>query len=351
MEYRILGKTGMSVSALCLGVMMLGKWGTTDMDECVQLIHTALDGGINFIDTADVYSAGESEVILGKALSGGLRDDVILTSKCYYSILQGPHEPNPTINRAGASRRHIVRSCEDSLRRLGTDWIDLYLIHRPDPTTDVDETLSALSDLQRQGKIRAFGTSTYPAEEIVEAQWVADRRGHIKFRCEQPPYSIFTRGIERDVLPVIERYGMGAMVWSPMAGGWLSGRYRRETGVDMTRGRASRTPARFDPALPGNARKLDVIEELVPMAAEAGILMAHLALAFTLEHPAVTSAIIGPRNVKQLNGLLGADQVRLDPAILDRIDELVPPGTTLNTADEGWEPLPLRRPELRRRHS
>jgi aryl-alcohol dehydrogenase-like predicted oxidoreductase len=350
MEYRTLGRTGMSVSSLCLGAMMFGNWGTTDHDKSIEVIHAALDAGINFIDTADVYSAGESEIITGEALAGSRRDDVILTTKCYYSILQGPHERNPTANRAGASRRHIIRSCEDSLRRLGTDWIDLYLIHRPDPATDIDETLGALSDLTHQGKIRACGTSTFPAEEIVEAHWTSERRGHVRFACEQPPYSIFTRSIERDVLPVIQRYGMGCMVWSPMAGGWLSGRYRRDSGVDMTRGRPSRTPARFDPSYPGNARKLDVIETLVPLAAEAGISKPHLALAFTLEHPAVTSAIIGPRTVAQLSGLLGADAVRLDHEVLDRIDELVRPGTNLNTADSGWEPLSLCQPALRRRH-
>ncbi len=352
MRYRTLGRTGMQVSPLCLGNMMFGAWGNTDQDDCVRIIHRALDAGINFIDTADTYSAGESEVITGKALAGGRRDDVILATKCHFQV--GGVAPSartapPPPNTSGSSRRYIMKACEDSLRRLGTDWIDLYQIHRPDPSTDIDETLGAFSDLVHQGKIRAFGSSTFPADQIVEAQWTAERRGRERFQCEQPPYSIFTRGIERDVLPAVQRYGMGCIVWSPLSAGWLTGRYRRETGVDMTKGRAARIPARFDPALPGNQRKLDIVEELVPLAEKAGESLARLAVAFTLEHPAVTSAIIGPRTMDQLETLLGADEIRLDADVLDRIDELVPPGTNLNASDGGWEPPALRKAALRRR--
>jgi aryl-alcohol dehydrogenase-like predicted oxidoreductase len=353
MRYRTLGRTGMSVSPLCLGAMMFGTWGNRDHDESIRIIHRALDAGINFIDTADVYSAGESEEITGKALAGGRRDDVILATKCHFPVNGLPPSANTgrsiPPNSSGSSRRHIIKACEDSLRRLKTDWIDLYQIHRPDPTTDVDETLGAFSDLVHQGKIRAFGSSTFPADEIIEAQWVAERRGRERFQCEQPPYSIFVRGIERDVLPAVQRYGMGCIVWSPLNAGWLTGRYRKETGVDMTSGRAARIPARFDPSLPGNQRKLELVDELAALADKAAVPMAHMAIAFTLEHPGVTSAIIGPRTMEQLETLLGSDEVRLDRDVLDCIDELVPPGTNLNPSDGGWEPLSLRKPELRRR--
>ena len=351
MRYRTLGRTGMSVSPLCLGNMMFGAWGNPDHDEAIRIIHRALDAGINFVDTADVYSAGESEEITGKALKGR-RDDVILATKCHFSVGGGApsaRTERPRPNTSGSSRRHIMKACDDSLRRLGTDWIDLYQIHRPDPDTDIDETLGAFTDLVHQGKIRAFGSSTFPADQIVEAQWVAERRGRERFQCEQPPYSIFVRGIERDVLPAVHRYGMGCIVWSPLAAGWLTGRYRRETGIDMSTGRPSRLPVRFDPTLPGNQRKLDLIEELLPLADKAGVSLTHLAVAFTLEHPAVTSAIIGPRTMDQLEGLLGADEVRLDTEVLDQIDELVEPGTNVNAPDGGWEPPWLRRASDRRR--
>src|SRR5215211_2084931 len=285
MRYRTLGRTGMAVSPICLGNMMFGAWGNPDHDDSIRIVHRALDAGINFIDTADVYSAGESEIITGKALAEGKRDNVILATKCHFQVdatgAPSARTGGPPPNVSGSSRRYIMKACEASLRRLGTDWIDLYQIHRPDPSTDIDETLGAFSDLVHQGKIRAFGSSTFPADEIVEAQWVAERRGRERFQCEQPPYSILTRGIERDVLPTVQRYGMGCIVWSPLSAGWLTGRYRKDTGVDMTQGRAKRLPVRFDPALPGNARKLDVVEELVPLAEKAGVPMAHMAIAFT----------------------------------------------------------------------
>jgi aryl-alcohol dehydrogenase-like predicted oxidoreductase len=352
MRYRPLGTTGMVVSHLCLGNMMLGAWGNPDQDECVGIVHRALDAGINFIDTADVYSAGESEIVTGKALADGHRDDVILATKCHFPVEGGPPSAataGPLPNRSGSSRRYIIKACEASLRRLGTDWIDLYQIHRPDPNTDIDETLGAFTDLVHQGKIRAFGSSTFPADQIVEAQWTAERRNRERFQCEQPPYSILTRGIERAVLPTVQRYGMGCIVWGPLSGGWLSGRYRRETGVDMSRGRARRLPVRFDPSIPANQAKLDTVEELVPLAEKSGITLAQMAIAFTLEHPAVTSAIIGPRTMEQLETLLGAENVHLDADVLDRIDELVAPGTNLNPADGGWEPPWLGKASARRR--
>src|SRR5882724_651715 len=341
MRRRTLGGTGMSVSEFALGAMMLGPWGTADHDEGVRIIHAALDAGINFVDTADVYSAGESEEIVGKALEGR-RDDVVLATKAHSPMGRDP-------NMRGNSRRWIVREVEDSLRRLRTDYIDLYQMHRPDPDTDIDETLSALSDLVRSGKVRAIGSSTFPADQIVEAQWVAERRGHMRFRCEQPPYSVFVRGIEAAVLPACQRYGLGVIAWSPLAGGWLTGRYRKDADVDMSTGRARRIPQRFDPALPGNAAKLTAVEELIKIAADAGCSLTHLALAFVVAHPGVTSAIIGPRTMDQLTDLLAGASVTLDDAVLDRIDQIVPPGMNLNPADAGWQPSALTDPAVRRR--
>jgi aryl-alcohol dehydrogenase-like predicted oxidoreductase len=341
MRMRTLGGTGIKVSPYCLGAMMFGAWGNPDHDDSTRIIHAALDAGINFIDTADVYSQGESEEIVGHALRGR-RDAVVLATKAHGSMGDDP-------NAGGNSRRWIVREVDNSLRRLQTDYIDLYQMHRPDPATDVDETLSALSDLMRSGKVRAIGSSTFPAEQIVEAQWVAERRGHERFRCEQPPYSIFARGAEAAVLPTCARYGMGAITWSPLAGGWLSGKYRQESDIDLTSGRAQRIPGRFDPSVPANARKLEIVEELVKIAADAGTSLTHLAIAFVMAHPAVTAAIIGPRTMEQLQDLLAGADLALDDAILDRIDQIVPPGVTLNDADAGWQPPALTDPSLRRR--
>jgi len=343
MRYRTLGNTGIQVSPYCLGAMMFGQWGNPDHDESIRIIHKALDSGVNFVDTADVYSQGESEEIVGKALKGR-RDSVVLATKVHAQMGSGD-DPN----RQGNSRRWIMHEVEDSLRRLQTDYIDLYQIHRPDSKTDVEETLSALTDLVRQGKVRAIGSSTFPPEQIVEAQWVAERRGYERFRCEQPPYSLFARGIERGVLPTCQRYGMGVIAWSPLGGGWLTGRYRRGTDIDMSSGRASRIPQRFDPSLPENQRKLDVVEELVKVADDAGTSLVHLAIAFVIAHPAVTSAIIGPRTMEQLDDLLAGSDVRLSDDVLDRLDEIVKPGTTLNPADAGWEPPDIAQAWRRRR--
>jgi aryl-alcohol dehydrogenase-like predicted oxidoreductase len=340
MRYRSLGTTGVKVSPLCLGAMMFGRFGNTDHDECVRIVHRALDAGINFVDTADVYSAGESEEIVGKALAGR-RDDVVLATKLHGTMGDDP-------NHRGNSRRWIVREVEDSLRRLGTDHIDLYQIHRPEPDTDVDDTLSALSDLVHAGKVRYLGSSTFPAEAVVEAQWVAERRGHERFRVEQPPYSIFVRGIEASVLPTCQRYGMGVIPWSPLNGGFLSGRYRPNQPTPET-GRAARMPDRFDPERPEVAHKLALIPELEKLAADAGLSLIQLAMGFTLAHPAVSSSIIGPRTMEQLDGLLDSGDVALDDGTLDRIDELVPPGINIDPGDAGWDPPAIARAWRRRR--
>src|SRR5947209_1790638 len=293
--------------------MMFGAWGNPDHDESIRIIHRALDAGINFVDTADVYSRGESEEIVGKALAGGRRDNVVLATKFHGSMGDDPNE-------RGNSRRWIMREVDASLRRLGTDWIDLYQVHRFDPGTDLDETLGALTDLVRAGKIRYLGSSTFPAHLILEAQWVAERRGRERFVCEQPPYSMLVRGVETDVLPTCQRYGMGVIPWSPLAGGWLSGRWRKgRDAPDSTR--AARLPSRYDLSLPGNQRKLDLVEELAQLAEEADITMIEMALAFVIRHPAVTAAIIGPRTMDHLESQLSAAEVSLSDDVLDRIDQ------------------------------
>jgi aryl-alcohol dehydrogenase-like predicted oxidoreductase len=340
MRYRQLGHTGVEVSSLCLGTMMFGAWGNPDHEDSIRIIHAALDAGVNFVDTADVYAAGESEEIVGKALRGR-RDDIVLATKVHGSM-------GDDRNQRGNSRRWIVREVEDSLRRLGTDWIDLYQIHRPEPDTAIDETLGALTDLVRAGKVRYIGSSTFPAHAIVSAQWTAQRRGRERFVCEQPPYSMLVRGIEADVLPVCRAHGMGVIPWSPLAGGWLSGRYRK--GVDAPKStRSDRLPQRFDLTLPANRAKLDAADALAGVAEEAGLSLIHLALGFVLTHPAITAAIIGPRTMEQLESQLGAADVDLPAEVLDKIDAIVPPGTNLNPADAGYTPPALADPALRRR--
>src|SRR3954453_2203225 len=325
MDLRPLGRTGVQVSNFCLGAMMFGAWGNPDHDESVRIIHAALDAGINFIDTADVYGQGESEEILAKALSAGRRDNVVVATKFHNAMGEDPNE-------RGNSRRWIMRAVEDSLRRLGTDWIDLYQVHRPDPGTDIEEPLGALSDLVHQGKIRYVGGSTFPASAIVEAQWAARDRGLQRFVSEQPPYSVLVRAIENDVLPTCSRYGMGVMSYSPLTGGWLSGRWRKDTGQQSS-SRAGRRPERFDLSQPANQRKLDAVEELARLADEAAITLIQPAIAFFLRHPAITAALIGPRTMEQLKGQLAAVDVALDEALLDRIDAIVAPGITINPED------------------
>lgn len=341
MKLHSLGRTGINVSPLCLGAMMFGAWGNPDHDESIRIIHRALDAGINFIDTADVYSQGESEIIVGKALSSIDRTRVVVATKVHGNMGDDP-------NAQGNSRRWIIAECDNSLRRLGLDYIDLYQIHRPDESVDVDETLGALSDLVHAGKIRSFGSSTFPAEQIVEAQWVAERRGRERFRTEQPPYSILVRGIERDVLPIAQSYGMGVIPWSPLAGGWLSGKFG--AGKENVSRRAERLPARYDMSLAANQRKLEIVTTLSTLADEAGLTIIELALAFVLEHPAISAAIIGPRTMEQLESQLSAPEIRLEPAVLDRIDEIVPPGTNVNPEDAGWAPSILTNARKRRRH-
>ncbi|RSM65257.1 aldo/keto reductase [Kibdelosporangium aridum] len=346
MEMRTLGRTGIKVSPLCLGAMMFGAWGGNDETSAVPIVHAALDAGINFIDTADVYSWGGSEQIVGKALAGR-RDDVVLATKVHYPMQPGVGPGDAVPNRSGNSRRWITRAVEDSLRRLGTDYIDIYYAHRPDPDTDIEETLSVLTDLVRSGKVRAIGTSTFPAEQIVEAQWVAERRGYERFKVEQPPYSILNRSVEAAVLPTCQRYGIGVLTWSPLSEGWLTGRYQGD--FERGKGRQIAHPQQFDPELPGNIAKREAVGKLIDLANETGCSLIHLALAFVRAHPAVTSTIIGPRTMEQLKDLLAGAEVGIDADVLDRIDEIVPPGVVLNAADSHHTAVELTDSVLRRR--
>jgi aryl-alcohol dehydrogenase-like predicted oxidoreductase len=337
MKRRVLGGTGISVSELGLGTMMLGAMGNTDEAESIRIVHSALEAGINLIDTADVYSSGQSELIVGKALKNR-RDEVVLATK--FSLPMG-EDPN----HRGGSPRWVKRAVEDSLRRLDTDHVDLYQMHRPDPATDIDETLAALSDLVRQGKVRAIGSSLFPPDQIVEAQWIAEKRGHHRFRTEQPPYSILLRGIEANMLPTAQRHGMGVLTFGPLGSGWLSGRADPTTGH-----RAAGTGARlFDMSVPGNQAKLVAVEQLSDVAAEAGLPLSHLAVAFVWSHPGVTSVLIGPRRPEHLDDMLAAADVELDNDILDRIDEVVPPGVDLNHDDIFYDAPAITEKRLRRR--
>jgi len=334
MRYRTLGRTGIKVSPYCLGAMMFGAIGNRDHEESVRIIHKALDAGINFVDTADMYGRGESEEIVGKALEGR-RDNIVLATKAHHPMGDDP-------NQQGNSRRWLTRAVEDSLRRLRADYIDLYQIHRPAPDTDIEETLSVLTDLMRAGKVRAIGSSTFPASQIVEAQWVAERRGLARFRTEQPPYSILNRGVEREVLPVCERYGMGVLVWSPLAMGMLTGRYRKDQAPpDSAR-------ARVFPKQMSDPRNLDAVERLIPLAEEAGISLTHMAMAFVAAHPGVTSAIIGPRTMRHLDDLLAGVEVVLGDDLMDRIDVIVPPGTEAGPLEAAYAPPAIKQASLRR---
>jgi aryl-alcohol dehydrogenase-like predicted oxidoreductase len=333
MHYRTLGRTGIKVSPYALGAMMFGAVGNPDHDDSIRIIHKALDAGINFIDTADAYSRGESEEIVGKALKGR-RDEVVLATKLHLPMGDDP-------NQRGNSRRWILTEVENSLRRLQTDHIDLYQIHRPDPDTDIQETLSSLSDLIHAGKVRVIGSSAMPASEIVEAQWAAERRGLERFRTEQPAYSILDRGIEAEVLPVAQRYGMGAVVWSPLAQGMLTGRIRKGQQTDLRRAAMFRHIT--------DEQRIDVVEQIIPLAEKAGLRMTHLAMAFAIAHPGVTSALIGPRTMEHLDDLLAGIDVTLSDEVLDRIDEIVPPGTNVGALDMAYRPPAIQRPDLRRR--
>ena len=329
MHYRTLGRTGIKVSPYALGAMMFGAVGNDDREESIRIIHKALDAGINFVDTADMYSYGGSEEIVGEALKGR-REHVVLATKSHLPMGDDP-------NQRGNSRRWIMTAVENSLRRLQTDYIDLFQMHRPDPETDIEETLSALTDLIRSGKVRAIGTSTMPDSELVESHWVAERRGLERFRTEQPPYSILNRGIEREVLPVVQKYGMGALVWSPLAGGQLTGR----APSDLRRTAMFRHMS--------DQRRLDVVEQLVPVADAAGLKLTHLAMAFAIAHPAVTSAIIGPRTMEHLDDALAGVDVVLGDDVLDQIDKIVPPGTDVGRLDMDYDTPAILNPGLRRR--
>jgi aryl-alcohol dehydrogenase-like predicted oxidoreductase len=328
--YRSLGRTGIKVSPYALGTLMFATRMGNDPADSARIIHKALDAGINVVDTADAY--GDSEEVVGAALQGR-RDDVVLATKFSRPTGEGP-------NRRGASRRWIVRAVEDSLRRLRTDHIDLYQLHLPDPDTEVEETLSALTDLLRSGKVRAIGASHTSASDIVEGQWVAERRGLARFHTEQPPYSILNRGIEREILPVAQRFGMGTLVWGPLGQGLLTGRVRRDHN-DLTRAGMFRHLT--------DQRRLDVVEQLVPLAAEAGLPMTHLAMAFVITHPGVTCALLGARTEQHLDDLLAGLDVTLPDDVLDRIDEIVPPGTDIGALDQAPLPAPLTDAGLRRR--
>jgi aryl-alcohol dehydrogenase-like predicted oxidoreductase len=333
MQYRTLGRTGIQVSPYALGTLMFATSMGNAPEDSARIIHKALDAGINLIDTADAYL--DSEDVVGKALEGR-RDDVVLATKFGRPCGQDP-------NHQGASRRWIVAAVERSLRRLRTDHIDLYQLHRPDARTDIEETLAALTDLISSGKVRAIGASQTPASSIVEAQWVAERRGLARFHTEQPAYSILDRGIEREILPTTQRFGMGTVIWGPLGQGLLTGRVRKNQGNDLRRAGMMQHLA--------DEHRLDAVERLIPLAAEAGLPMTHLAMAFTIAHPGVTSALIGVRTMEHLDALLTGLDVTLTDDVLDRIDEIVPPGTDVSTLDQAYQPPALANPGLRRRPS
>lgn len=343
MKYRPLGRTGVMVSEYCLGAMMYGVMGNTDHDDCINQIHKSLDAGVNFIDTADVYSLGESEEIVGKALKGGKRDNVVLATKFFAPMSED-------LNQQGASRRWIMQEVENSLRRLDTDHIDLYQVHRFPENVDIAETLGAFTDLQAQGKIRYAGSSEWPVDRIIEAQWVSEKHNLVRYRCEQAQYNLFTRRIEREMLPACERYGMGVILWSPLAGGWLTGRYR-SAGDFTQESRLVRFSERWgglDPESQLNQRKLALVDELGKIADQAGLSLTHMAVAWTLEHPAVTSTIIGPRTHEQLDDLLACAETVLDEDTLNAIDQLLPSGGNINPSDPSSEPAGMAQDRRRR---
>ncbi|MFH9731340.1 aldo/keto reductase [Streptomyces sp. NPDC017260] len=339
MQYRTLGRTGVQVSSLALGAMNFGSIGRTTQDEATAIVDAALEAGVNLIDTADMYGAGESEEMVGKAIAGR-RDDIVLATKAGMPM-------DEERNHRGASRRWLVTELDNSLRRLGVDHVDLYQIHRWDPATSDEETLAALTDLQRAGKIRYFGSSTFPAYRIVEAQWAAREQRLGRYVTEQPSYSILQRGIETGVLPVTERYGLGVLVWSPLASGWLSGAVR--AGREVATHRSAFMPERFDTSLPANRARLDAVERLAEVADGAGLTMIQLALGFVTAHPAVTSALIGPRTLDHLRSQLAAADTVLPADVLDAIDSIVAPGTDLAAHEKFDTPPALLDASLRRR--
>ncbi|MFC8965386.1 aldo/keto reductase [Streptomyces sp. NPDC057094] len=339
MQYRTLGRTGVQVSSLALGAMNFGRIGRTTQDEAIAVVDAALEGGINLIDTADMYGGGESEEMVGKAIAGR-RDAIVLATKAGLPMGDDP-------NHRGSSRRWLVTELDNSLRRLGVDHVDLYQIHRWDPETSDEETLSALTDLQRAGKIRYFGSSTFPAHRVVQAQWAAREHRLGRYVTEQPSYSILQRGVEAHVLPVAEEYGLGVLVWSPLASGWLSGAVR--AGREITTSRSAAMPQRFDLSVPSNRARLDAVERLSVVAEEAGLTLIQLALGFVTAHPAVTSALVGPRTTDHLNAQLAAADTVLSADVLDALDAIVAPGTDLAAHEKFDTPPALLDPALRRR--
>lgn len=319
------------VSTIGLGAMMFGPYGNNDQADCVRMIHRALDAGVNLIDTADRYSRGISEEIVGRAIAGR-RSDVVVATKFGLPM-------SDQLDERGASPHWIKRAVEASLRRLGTDYIDLYQLHRPDPRTPIEVTMAALTDLVHAGKVRHVGCSTLPAWQIVETAAIARRDGLIPFATEQAPYSVLFRDIERDVLVVTQRLGMGVLAWSPLASGLLSGRYAVDRDYE-TGSRGARTDVfgphvarRFDREDPAVGQKLRIVEDFVQVAQEAGVAPAHAAVAFAVNHPGVTTALVGPRTHEQLQDVLAGAEVRLSADLLDAIDRLVPPGDHAPTAD------------------
>ncbi|MGW0050733.1 aldo/keto reductase [Nocardia cyriacigeorgica] len=339
MRYRSLGRTGVQVSTLGLGAMNFGSIGRTGQDEATAIVDAALEAGINLIDTADMYGQGESEELVGRAIAGR-RDDIVLATKA--GIPMGEER-----NHRGSSRRWLVQALDDSLRRLGVDHVDLYQVHRWDPSTSDEETLSALTDLQRAGKIRYFGSSTFPAYRIVEAQWAAREHRLGRYVTEQPPYSILQRGAEAHVLPVTEQYGLGVLVWSPLASGWLSGAIR--AGREITTSRSTFMQDRYDLTVPANRAKMEAVEQLAALADEAGLTMIQLALGFVTAHPAVTTALIGPRTIDHLSSQLAAADTVLGADLLDAIDAIVAPGVDLAAHEKHDAPPSLLDAGLRRR--
>ncbi|GAA4915717.1 aryl-alcohol dehydrogenase-like predicted oxidoreductase [Nonomuraea thailandensis] len=339
MQYRTLGRTGVQVSSLALGAMNFGAIGRTTQDEATAIVDAALEAGINLIDTADMYGAGESEEMVGKAIAGR-RDDVVLATKAGLPMGQDR-------NHQGGSRRWLLTELDNSLRRLGVDHVDLYQLHRWDPATADEETLSALTDLQRAGKIRYFGSSTFPAYRIVQAQWAAKEHHLGRYVTEQPSYSILQRGIEAHVLPVAEQYGLGVLAWSPLASGWLTGAVRE--GRQIATHRSAFMPERFDLSIPLNRVRLDAVERLAKVAEAAGLTMIQLALGFVTAHPAVTSALIGPRTLGHLRSQLAAADTVLPADVLDAIDEIVAPGVDLAPHENFDTPPALLDAALRRR--
>jgi aryl-alcohol dehydrogenase-like predicted oxidoreductase len=339
MQYRTFGRTGVQVSTLALGTMNFGARAHTTQEDATAIVDAALEAGVNLIDTADMYGAGESEEMVGRAIAGR-RDDIVLATKA--TMPMGDER-----NHRGSSRRWLVTELDNSLRRLGVDHVDLYQMHRWDPTTSDEETLSALTDLQRAGKIRYFGSSTFPAYRIVQAQWAAREHHLSRYVAEQPSYSILQRGIESHVLPVTEQYGMGVLAWSPLASGWLSGAVR--AGREISTNRSTVVPERFDTTLAYNQARLDAVEQLVKVADEAGLSLIQLALGFVTAHPGVTSALIGPRTLDHLHSQLAAADTVLSPDLLDAIDEIVAPGIDLAAHEKIDTPPALLNPTLRRR--